>query len=127
MDDDQYKRTQEAASRARDRRLRRITLEAINREKINEHGGWVSGTMLLEFVRASVSDTDSPSTDEHMLSLLRDLVIKGYAEEQDRRTDRSQQFRLEFLVYRITGKGISLVNYSAAVDADVEDPRICKN
>ncbi len=62
-----------------------------------------------------------------MLSLLRDLVIKGYAEEQDRRTDRSQQFRLEFLVYRITGKGISLVNYSAAVDADVEDPRICKN
>lgn len=107
---------------ARDRRTRRLLLEFIDRAKSNECEGWITGCVLYDMLRSALH-IDAPNTDQDVISLLRDLVIKEYVLEQDLRTDRTQSYGLDVLRFRITGSGISLVNYSIPHDPDIDDPR----
>jgi hypothetical protein len=127
MGKDTISNAEKMAVRLRDRRLRRLALEVIDQQKISQDDGWASGRLVMDCVSSQVAAPDAPETDERFLALLRDLVIKGYAEEEDARTHKTQVFGLDFLRYRITGVGISLVNCSVAPDPDIADDRPSTN
>jgi len=89
---------------------------------VNAHSGWITGRSVFDILKCTVG-IDAPDDDSHMLALLRDLTIKGWVEERDTRETTAQTFGLDFLQFKITGKGISLVNYSIPADPDIYDLR----
>lgn len=110
------------AQRKRDARLRYHLLSILHRQRSNQHGGWVRGRLAVD----ALGWTDPIEDDDHAIALFRDLVNKGYAEEEDNREDRSQPWGLDFLTFKVTGLGSSFMTRATAPDADIDDGRILK-
>ena len=58
-----------------------------------------------------------------MLALLRDLANGGYVEERDDRGFKSQPFGLEWLSFKVTGKGSRLLSGGDPPNPLIADPR----
>ncbi|MEM6394633.1 MAG: hypothetical protein AAF797_17850, partial [Planctomycetota bacterium] len=67
-----------------------------------------------------------PDNHNHHLQLLRELVANAYLLEEDNREDESQPFGIDYLTYKITGKGVSYCNRALPPDPEVYDGRRIK-
>jgi len=89
-------------------------------------GGWIGGQMLIDLYGAQAVRSEKCEDDSHQASLLHDLVLKNLAEARDARVYRHERAGLENSEYRITAKGVSLVDETSPADADIDDLRIIK-
>ncbi|MEM7626562.1 MAG: hypothetical protein AAF333_13280 [Planctomycetota bacterium] len=113
--------TEAAAKRARNG-----ILVALDAQKTNQHGGWVTGRFLADIVGQPLTQAQAPLSDDNVLGLCRDLVAAGYLVEEDNREDRSQPFGLDYLTFKATDKGLGFVRRSEPADADIDDGRIVR-
>lgn len=108
------------------KRARHAILVVLDAQKINEHGGWVTGRFLSDIVGKPLTSASPRLDDEQMLGLLRDLIAAGYIDEEDNREDHSQPFGLDYLTYKATDKGLGFVRRTEPADPDIDDGRIVR-
>jgi hypothetical protein len=114
----------EHAEHRRDLRLRRRLLLLMHAARVRPESGWIGGRFLVDVVDGSAAGSGACFTDDaHATGLLRDLVAGGYAESRDTRTKRYQPEGLDFTAYRITNRGVALVEQQLDPDPLVEDDR----
>ncbi len=111
------------AEHKRDRRLRKRLLQVLNAAKVRPEFGWAGGRFIFDLVDGTLPATQRLESDEHLLGLLRDLAGAGYVEERDDRTRTWQPYALDYLSFRITNLGTSLVMEAVDPDPLVEDSR----
>ena len=116
--------TSEQAKQERDRRLRKSLLSTLDLAKKYSPTRGLSGRNLVVQAESNVVRDMRFEDDAHAMSLIRDLVNKGLAEEELLTRRRGQSFGPEFVVVRITDKGSMLVREQIPVDPDVWDERI---
>jgi hypothetical protein len=117
---DQYER----ANRERDRRLRRYLLNVLHAGRNGLNGGELGGEFLRDCVNGTLAPGQTFEDDNHVISLLRDLVNKGLAEERTLQRRRGEGFYLRHVVAKVTAKGSSLINETIPPDPDIDDERI---
>lgn len=110
------------ANLKRDRRLRRRLLNTLHGARVGPLGG-LHGRKLAELVDGNSPPAQGFEGDSHAEGLLQDLVAKSLIAKEDLRKRRSQSYGLDYLLYRITAKGSSLVEETGAPDPDIEDDR----
>ncbi|MEM6394578.1 MAG: hypothetical protein AAF797_17565, partial [Planctomycetota bacterium] len=93
------------AREARESSLRGMLLRHAHFALTNQHGGWVTGKGMLRAYGSALGG-DQPDNHNHHLQLLRELVANAYLLEEDNREDESQPFGIDYLTYKITGKGV---------------------
>jgi len=104
------------ARRARDRRMRRDLLRALDAAKA---AGGMRGRMLADVFNASADFQD----DDQVLALLHDLVNSGYAAAADLRTKHHQRQDLDHTSWSITAAGTALIQQAVEPDPLIEDDR----
>ncbi|MEM1445158.1 MAG: hypothetical protein AAGF84_03825 [Planctomycetota bacterium] len=115
----------DTAQRKREARIRYRMLAMLHDQRGNHHGGWVTGRGIVDALVWCGTDYRLDE-DQDAIDLLRDLVNKDFAEEEDNREDRDQPFGLDHLTWRITAKGSSFINRALPADAEIDDGRILK-
>ena len=116
----------EHAEHRRDLRLRRRLLQLMHAARIRPDQGWVGGRFIVDVVAGAVAPMTGFTDDDHAAALLHDLVAGGYAERRDERTKRGQPANLDFTSYRITYRGIALVEQQIERDPLVDDDRAAR-
>src|SRR5689334_15615509 len=114
----------EHAERKRDLRLRRRLLMLMHAARVRPESGWIGGRFLVDVVDGAQPGGQQFTGDDHAGGLLRDLVAGGYAEHRDDRTKRYQPEGLDYSAYRITNRGVALVEEQIEPDPLVEDDRV---
>src|SRR5689334_283643 len=97
----------DAANKARDRRLRKALLFALHTARKFDRRG-LHGNILRDAVGGE-SMPDSFESDDHFVSLARDLVNKGLAKEEVEGLRRGQRLAAHHLFLQITDKGSDLI------------------
>ncbi len=114
----------EHAEHKRDLRLRRRILQLLHAARVHpDRGGWASGRFIVDIVEGAVPSTQTFTDDSHATGLLRDLVAGEFIEQRDDRFKRHHPANLDFTSYRITHRGVALVEEQIAPDPLVEDDR----
>lgn len=108
----------------RDRRLRRKLLAVLHAARGGAGHGYVGGIFLRDLYGDQSMARERCESDDHLIQMMRDLVMKGMAEERDGRRYKHEPFGLDYLDWRITAKGVSLMEESIAPDPDIDDRRI---
>jgi hypothetical protein len=88
--------------------------------RVRPESGWMGGRFLVDVLDGAGS---APNDDEHATGLLRDLVAAGLAQERDDRTKRQQRRSLEVTSFRISVRGVALVEERIPPDPLVDDDR----
>jgi len=114
----------EHAERKRDLRLRRRLLLLMHAARVRPESGWIGGRFLVDVVDGAQPGGQQFTGDDHAVGLLRDLVAGGYAEQRDERTKRYQPEGLDFTIYRITNRGVALIEEQIDPDPLIEDDRV---
>src|SRR4051812_23599458 len=114
----------EHAERKRDLRLRRRLLLLMHAARVRPESGWIGGRFLVDVVDGAQPGGQCFAGDDHAVGLLRDLVGGGYAELRDERTKRYQPEGLDFISYRITNRGVALIEEQVDPDPLIEDDRV---
>src|SRR3712207_5540337 len=115
----------EHAERKRDLRLRRRLLLLMHAARVRPESGWIGGRFLVDVVDGAACGTGTCFTDDaHATGLLRDLVAAGYVEERDDRTKKYQPAGLDYTAYRITVRGVALVEEQVEPDPLIDDDRV---
>jgi len=86
--------------------------------------GWTRAPKLRDAVKDRGVDDPEQERSEYWICLLRDLCIKGFIEERQRKRKRKERFSLKHLSYRLLSPGLSWCLESAPPDPDIEDDRI---
>lgn len=89
-------------------------------------GGWLSGQMLVDLYGSQAMRREKCEDDAHQAALLHDLVLKDLADVRDDRVYKHEQPSIETSEYRITAKGVSLIDETIPADPDIDDLRIIK-
>src|SRR3954471_20238432 len=110
----------EHAEHQRDLRLRRRMLLLMHAARVRPESGWMSGRFLVDVLDGAGS---AVADDEHATGLLRDLIGAGLAEERDDRTKRQQRRSLDLTSFRISVRGVALVEERVPPDPLVDDDR----
>jgi hypothetical protein len=110
----------EHAEHQRDLRLRRRMLQLMHAARVRPESGWMTGRLIVDVLEGAGS---AVSDDEHATGLLRDLVGAGLADERDDRTRRPQRPCLDLTSYRISVRGVALLEERIAPDPLVDDER----
>lgn len=114
----------EHAERKRDLRLRRRLLMLLHAARIRPDQGWAGGRFLVDIVEGAMPEQQCFTDDAHVLALLHDLVAGAYVERRDDRCKKHQPETLDFTSYRITHKGVALVEQQIDPDPLVDDDRL---
>jgi hypothetical protein len=114
----------ETAHRKRDLRLRRRLLMLMHAARVRPEQGWATGRFLVDVADGALPGPACFEDDAHAIGLLHDLVAGGYAERRDDRRRRRQPEGLDFTSYRITHKGVALVEEHIEPDPLIEDDRM---
>ena len=114
----------EHAERKRDLRLRRRLLMLMHAARVRPESGWMSGRFICDVIDATFVSGHRFVDDAHAMGLLRDLISGGYAEERDDRLRSYQPPTLEFTSYRISHRGVALVEQQIDPDPLVDDDRV---
>jgi hypothetical protein len=88
--------------------------------RVRPESGWMTGRFLVDVLDGAGSAVND---DEHATGLLRDLVGAGLAEERDDRTKRQQRRSLDLTSFRISVRGVALVEERVPPDPLVDDDR----
>jgi hypothetical protein len=88
--------------------------------RVRPESGWMSGRFLVDVLAGAGS---AVTDDEHATGLLRDLVGAGLAEDRDDRTKRQQRRSLDLTSFRISVRGVALVEERVPPDPLVDDDR----
>ena len=118
--------THDQANLKRDRRLRRRLLDTLHGARVGPLGG-LYGRKLVDIVDTCSPPGQRSEGDAHAEGLLQDLVAKSLIAREDRRKRSSQPYGLDYLLYRITAAGSSLVEETYRPDPDIEDDRNLDN
>jgi hypothetical protein len=111
----------DAANNARDARLRKRLLLALDRAQVGPLGG-LNARTLVE-VAGTGPRGQAVEDDDHAIALLRYLVNAGYATERDERTHKRQRFGLEWMFLKVTPAGSRLAVGKGPIDPLIEDDR----
>lgn len=114
---------QQHARTKREQRMRRRLLTTLYGARGSDHDGWQTGRFVVDVINY-VAPPMEKLDDASAQSLLRDLVAKGYAEDRDDRLRESDPHGLDYRSYRITGRGVSLIDQTIPRDPDIQDDRI---
>ena len=114
----------EAAHRKRDLRLRRHLLMLMHAARVRPEQGWATGRFLVDVVDGLLPGAACFEGDAHATGLLHDLVAGGYSERRDDRWNTRQPEGLDFTSYRITHKGVALVEEHIDPDPLIDDERV---
>lgn len=114
--------THDQANLKRDRRLRRRLLDALHNARIGPLGG-MYGRRIAQIIDSTMPPAQVFEGDSHAEGLLQDLVAKSLVAKEDKRKRNSQPYSLDYMLYRITAKGSSLVEETGGPDPDIEDDR----
>src|SRR5688500_14600975 len=90
-----------AAKRNRDKRLRRRILMTLYIAR-GFGNGRLSGRALKENAEGGMPSDQQFEDDTHAMSLIRDMILKGYVEEHKRQRRRGEQPGLEHVELSIT-------------------------
>lgn len=113
------------ARRKRDRRLRKRILSVLRLAIAQSQTGELDGRTLVDTIDGVMGRGQRFESDEHAITLLREMAAKGLIEERDtRRYPKEQAFGLDRLAYKVTAAGHALWNESLPPDPDVDDPRL---
>ena len=115
----------ETNKRHRDRRLRRAMLVLLY-ETRGTAGGWIGGQLLVDLYGSQSMRRERCEDEAHQAALLHDLILKEVADVRDARVYKHEKQSLETSEYRITAKGVSLIDETIPADPDIEDQRITK-
>jgi hypothetical protein len=108
----------------RDLRLRRRILQVLHAARVHPDAGWMTGQCLVDVIDGATPPAQRFVDDDHARGLLRDLVSAAYAEQRDDRWLKRQSATLELTSYRITHRGVALVEQQIEPDPLVEDERV---
>ena len=103
---------------ARDRRLRRAMLDALQASRGQRLAG-IRGRMLVDVMPAGGVEDDA-----HAMGLIRDLVNKGLADAKDLTIRRGQTYGPDYVFVSITDRGSRLLRGGIEADPDVDDERL---
>lgn len=114
----------EEKNRKRDRKLRRLMLNALVFASKHAPAKQIAALTLVEHVNGFVTDSQQVEDDAHGIDLIRYLVSHGYAEERVVNLRKGEQFGLRHLVVTITARGRDLWEENIPADPGIDDDRI---
>lgn len=118
----------ESAKRERDRTLRRAILDVLYHNRASVIGGWTRGRFVARVLADTTEFGDELSVeprerDELLLSLMHDLMSKGYITIRDNRRLLNETYGLDVVSVAITGRGVDLCTAAIPPDPAIADER----